>query len=398
VRHKALRSIVVQTKDRDRVFCSRFSVGLAFDSPHVRLVGIINISPTVLFSWSCKKDTMKLLFVLVARVCLYFLWLGGCPSSRSVAAASRTSSDASSSPVRNLEPSLAASQASATAIAFRFQQEAILLVLRSPAANIYRPPLAPTTLSSSGDEASSSSWRGEILSELRVTPVGQQYHTSCLVHFAPAWISLGPHSLCAMTGLASDVEHLVRVLQKDVDTHYNVFDQPMTTHSMVTEGLASTMTNECLSGRRPFGVQGLLIGADDVDPKRTFCVYTIDPSGAWQSWGSGITAIGKYAKIVQEQLARKRQTPITGALTQPKSLREALEHVLDCWVKTCKSQNAIMRVEEEDYQVLVLHKSTGNGRSSAGDADCQLYVVDDDEVRKIVSERMKALTVEAQGS
>ena len=336
---------------------------------------------------------MKLLFFLVARLCLYFLLLGGCPSSRSVATASSTSSDASSSPVRNFEPSLAASQASATAIAFRYQQDSILLVLRSPAANIYRPPLTTTTLSASGDDAS---WRGEILSDLRVTPIRQQSHTSFLVHFAPSWVSLGPYSLCAMTGLASDVEHLVRVLQKDVDAHYNVYDRHMTTHSMVTEGLASTMTNECLSGRRPFGVQGLLIGADDVDSNRTFCVYTIDPSGAWQSWGSGITAIGKYAKIVQEQLAKKRQ--ITSALTQPKSLREALEHVLDCWVETCMSQNVVMRQEEEDYQVLVLHKNTGSYRSSAGDADCQLYMVDDDEVRKIVSERMNARSVKSQGS
>jgi 20S proteasome alpha/beta subunit len=133
-----------------------------------------------------------------------------------------------------------------------------------------------------------------------------------------------------------------------------------------------------------------------VDSNRTFCVYTIDPSGAWQSWGSGITAIGKYAKIVQEQLAKKRQ--INSALTQPKSLREALEHVLDCWVETCMSQNVVMRQEEEDYQVLVLHKNTGSYRSSAGDVDCQLYMVDDDEVRKIVSERMNALSVKSQGS
>lgn len=288
----------------------------------------------------------------LTRVCVFLLWL------LSTTCQSSSSAPDSISPIRDFEPSLVASAASATAIAMKYQNFMILLV-RSPASRVYRPSLM-------SEEAGEP--LVQELSGLRVSQIKRS-----TVQFAPSWISLGPNSVCAMTGLASDVEHLCRVTQKEVDSHWNVFDRHMTTHS-ITLGLADTMASETLAGSRPYGVQCLLLGGDDIDPKRIFGVYTIDPSGVWQSWG-GITAVGKYAKNVREALAKKRCQP-----PPPQTLRQAVEQVIDCWMEACKSQNANVRnADDDDYQVILLEKK------DTSDA-WQIYMVNEDELKGLVEE------------
>lgn len=211
----------------------------------------------------------------------------------------------------------------------------------------------------------------ELLQEISDLPVLPIPKSTVPVQFAPSWFAIGPHSLCAMTGLASDVEHLCRVLQKQVDGHWNIFDTHATTHSM-TMRLADKFQQETFAGSRPFGVQCLLVGGDDYDPERTFCTYTIDPSGAWQSWG-GTTAIGKYASTMRDELAKKRTTP-------PTSLKDALRQIIDCWMETCKKQNVNLHAED-DYEVLVLRKEEGVSK---------IYVVEDEMVHSIVEEAVTA--------
>ena len=193
-----------------------------------------------------------------------------------------------------------------------------------------------------------------------------------------------------MTGLASDVEHLCRVLQKQVDAHWNIFDQPLTTHSM-TLGLAeyfclqtTTFAGGGSSQGRPFGVQCLLVGGDDHgDQERTvFGVYSIDPSGAWQSWG-GTTAIGKYAKTVREELVKKRKSKKLILPASSLSLKEGLEQIVDCWMKTCKKQNVQFQ-SNEDYQVLVIRKK------QKAESSCKVYVVQEDDVQAIVDQAVTA--------
>ncbi len=208
----------------------------------------------------------------------------------------------------------------------------------------------------------------EEISDLQVTPIQKMS-----AQFAPPWLSIGPNSFCAMTGLAYDVEHLCRVLQKQVDAEWNIYDKHSTTHG-ITMRLADTFQQETFLGSRPFGVQCLLVGGDDYDQERTFCVYTIDPSGAWQSWG-GTSAIGKYAQSVREELAKKRTTP-------PTTLKNALKQIVDCWIETCKKQNVNLNAEDE-YQVFVIRKENSVSK---------IYVVDDEVVHTIVQE-----TAAAQG-
>jgi 20S proteasome alpha/beta subunit len=269
--------------------------------------------------------------------------------------ASTRDSSGVSAPVRHFEPSWAASGAQGTAVALRVE-DSVLVFLRSPASNIWRP------------SSKSPQSPEEMIAGLRVTPI-----QPAQAQFAPSWLSVGPNSFCAMTGLASDVEHLSRVLQKQVDAHWNIYDKHLTTHSM-TMGLAETFQQATFSGSRPFGVQVLLVGGDDYDEERTFCVYSIDPSGTWQSWG-GTTAIGKYAKSVREELAKKRRI-------KPTSLKEALEQIVDCWMETCKNQNINLH-SSDDYQVLVLRKQKGDTR-------CKVYVVEEEDVQTIVDHALAA--------
>lgn len=110
----------------------------------------------------------------------------------------------------------------------------------------------------------------------------------------------------------------------------------------------------------------MLVGTDDIDTSRTFCVYTMDPSGAWQSWG-GTTAIGRYAETLRAELAKRRESP-------PTDLRGALEQILASWKESCKLQNSKFHTDD-DYQVLVFYKRRGE------ESECQLYMVDDDDIR-----------------
>lgn len=114
------------------------------------------------------------------------------------------------------------------------------------------------------------------------------------------------------------------------------------------------------------------MGGDDIDPSRGFCIYSVDPSGGWQSWGQG-TAIGKFAAQARKQIAKKRKT-------KPENMKEALSELIESWIQTCKAENVNLQ-QEEEYQALII-KESGNG--------CNLFVVDKEKVLDIVSHRMAA--------
>eukprot|EP00980_Cylindrotheca_fusiformis_P023613 scaffold10671_cov131-Cylindrotheca_fusiformis.AAC.11 len=175
-----------------------------------------------------------------------------------------------------------------------------------------------------------------------------------------------------MTGLASDVEHLARILQRQADDHFNVYDKSMTTHSM-TERLSSVLQQAAQAkGGRPFGVQALLVGVDDINPARGLCIYSVDPSGSWQSWGSG-TAIGKYAPELRKEIARKQKN-------SPENLESALSCLIGCWINVCKSENINLQ-STEDYEALVLHRNHETD-------ECCLYSVDNSQIQDIVTKEL----------
>lgn len=252
-----------------------------------------------------------------------------------------------SSPFRQFEPSWVASAAQGTVMVTTVK-DSLVICVRSPSSDIWKP-----------DPAVPSGGQGfvDTLDGIAVTPVD-----SSVVQFAPSWLQLGPNSLCFMTGLASDVEHLSRVLQQKVETHSNLYDKSISTHALAT-AFSKILIRPTIAGGRPYAIQSLLVGTDDIDADQVFGVYSLDPSGAWQSWG-GTTAIGKYAKTLRTRLAKERNQ------STKRTVPEAIRYLLDAWTKTCSDQGISLSDANDDCQIFVLRK---NG----------FYQVDEKEARRI---------------
>jgi len=259
-------------------------------------------------------------------------------------------------PIPRWQESWTASQAHGTAMAMTVQ-DYLVLFLRSPSTDVYKPTFSTKDVTELGG--------------LSVEKIEEEEQHASL-QYAPSWFPIGSHTICAMTGLALDVEHICRILQKKVDDHFFVYQTPMTTHAM-TQKVASILQNECLlKGSRPYGIQCMLVGCDDIDPSDGgLCIYTMDPTGSWQSWGRA-TAIGKFGTDVRSILARKlRSSSIT-------ELDAAVECLLGSWKETCKEQG-IDEKDKEDYEVLILQRDIKNSRKSS------LFRVSTNEVDRITN-------------
>uniref|UniRef100_A0A7S4JFZ6 Uncharacterized protein n=1 Tax=Odontella aurita TaxID=265563 RepID=A0A7S4JFZ6_9STRA len=123
--------------------------------------------------------------------------------------------------------------------------------------------------------------------------------------------------VCALTGFASDVRHLVRVAAREVsDREFIYGGAPPSVHYVVRDVLASRVRGAAFAASgRPFGVQALVVGnrfapgnriavEEDSGPGsgNTLQLYTIDPAGGWRHWGGGGTAVGRKADIVRRKL------------------------------------------------------------------------------------------------
>jgi 20S proteasome alpha/beta subunit len=259
-------------------------------------------------------------------------------------------------PIPRWQESWTASQAHGTAMAM-VVQDCLILFLRSPSTDVYKPTFSnPDVIDFNG---------------LRVERIGGE-HQHASMQYAPSWFPIGSHGICAMTGLALDVEHICRVLQKKVDDYFFVYQTSMTTHAM-TQKVASVLQNECLlKGSRPYGVQCMFVGCDDIDPRDGgLCIYSIDPTGTWQSWGRA-TAIGKFGQDVRRILAKKLQS--SPSITE---LDTAVECLLGSWKETCKDLG-IDKNDEEVCEVLILQKDQKNSRKSC------LFRVSTEEVDRIM--------------
>lgn len=297
--------------------------------------------------------------------CLLLLLLGLSLSFRSVLSSSRLSSSGGNTlptPIPRWQESWTASQAHGTALAM-VVKDCLVIFLRSPSTNVYRPFLP------SNEE--STEVYGLALEQI------EQEHLQTFLSFAPQWFPVGSDTLCSMTGLGLDVEHICRVLQKRVEDHRFVYQTSMTTHSMV-QAVASVLQKECLlKGSRPYGVQCLLVGCDDIESNGNSrggpCLYSIDPTGSWQSWGRA-TAIGKFGTDVRRILAKK----LKGSPSSTETLEKAVECLFECWKETCKDQGIGDTNDKDDCEVLVLRKDENNRQKTC------LYRVSAEEIDRIM--------------
>lgn len=111
------------------------------------------------------------------------------------------------------------------------------------------------------------------------------------------WSDIGSKAVIFMTGLASDVDYLLRVLLEHVESDRILFDQSRCTPAIsVVQKLTNQIQNEAkYKSGRPFGVQGLVLGQNS---RGTTSLFTVDPSGSYRSWGCA-TAIGRNASAVR---------------------------------------------------------------------------------------------------
>jgi 20S proteasome alpha/beta subunit len=300
---------------------------------------------------------------------LVVILIGLCDQSASSSTNGSSRSEFRLSPISNWQASWTASQAQGTVMAM-IAQDCIVIVLRSPATNVHKP-----TWSIEENQ------QGVLLDGILVRRIAVEQarfsNVSPMVCYAPSLITVGPQSLCAMSGLALDVEHLCRRLQQYADDHYNVFQTSLTSYAL-TEKLAKTFQNVCMyHDSRPYGVQALIVGCDDIDHEKGWCLYSVDPSGSWQSWGKA-TAIGKYGRDIRTLLGKKLKSMSHMALSSI-GIRQVVTQLMECWKETCKQENINTKIRE-DWEVLILRKDPENSSKSC------LFCVPTEEIGQILDE------------
>jgi 20S proteasome alpha/beta subunit len=128
------------------------------------------------------------------------------------------------------------------------------------------------------------------------------------------WAWMPPAVLVAMTGLASDVDHLLSTLQNEWDSHaatYEGSDNALSPLRVTTVTLAQALYGAAqgAEGGRPYGVQCLVVGpmpsrgngASAARKRPPFGLFTLDPGGGYRHWGVA-TAIGRGADRVRRNV------------------------------------------------------------------------------------------------
>jgi len=257
---------------------------------------------------------------------------------------SSASGGLSVSPIEHLEASVAASSAHASVAAVRSLQdneEYVVIVTFKPSAK----SILQQRQSQVNKKLTQQSRFGLKLSRLDDT--------------APAafnrWTQLGGSSMCAMTGFASDVQHLTGVTLNQVESHQALYSHAMSVESIVRQ-LALVVQRAARSqGGRPFGVQALIVG---LDVKGKFQLYTVDPTGGWLHYGGGATAVGRGAQDVRALLYTALKS---AASTRDDDSSEALRVAISSLIgKSLKDDD-----KNEDYSskleaLLVWKSETGS--------------------------------------
>jgi 20S proteasome alpha/beta subunit len=226
------------------------------------------------------------------------------------------------SPIENFGASWAASSVQGTTIAIPVKLkesgngeddrscDAVVMILRSTAVSA----LGSRRIPAAGVDNSPGTLIDGGLRVLQPT-----YHSSDSLtanQSSQRWTFLGSTAICSMTGFASDIDYLTRMLQNRMDNHRFTYEgtsssssSPMLTLQLV-QTLAERLQEACQwQNGRPYGVQALVIGHDrrsritaaGINPAPSLRIFSLDPSGGYLHWSSG-TAIGRSAVNVRKQL------------------------------------------------------------------------------------------------
>jgi len=220
---------------------------------------------------------------------------------------------------------------------------------------------------------------------------------------------LGESVVCAATGFAPDVRHVMRVVARSEsqNQHYlakhSYRDAPVDVHSMVRDTLAERLRVAALSdGGRPLGVQCLVVGCGRRTPHHeTTCwnLHVVDPTGHWRHYGGGATAIGKHASLIRTKLhsllygtaattpssnemntgGMTATTPIMEVSTPKDALDVAMQALLEATTTREELNKKEPSLSDRSYTALVLSRDRNNNNNNS---HCTFAAFHPDCIRK----------------
>jgi 20S proteasome alpha/beta subunit len=304
---------------------------------------------------------------------------------RGVQGSSNSIASAQTSPIRNWDPSWAASSAQGTVVAVSYVRKVtpdkdghgVVVLMRSPTARKDAPSSTSTSTSipsNKGDGATSTT--AVTVDGLTVFPHATNIMTAA--DSSRRWTPIGSTAICCMTGLASDIDYLSRTLQKQANVHRTVYESnhPQATLKVVKNLAAMLQDAVQYKEGRPFGVQALVVGLDRTQSsssKSRLNLFSLDPSGGFRHWGSA-TAIGRGAQQVRKHLyeslvvSSKSKKEDEVSSNGKKALEDALRACLTAM------REASHNLDSDQYQAIFVW--------TEGDGQMRVATIDPDQVHE----------------
>lgn len=308
------------------------------------------------------------------------------------------------SPIQQLEPSLAASQAQGTAVAVSCK-DCVVLLTRSPQSSetsfLYAQSSSESSLSSTTPSQTKSpvsntdneTNKAETMWGIRIASTSAsgsneaKLKTQC--------IRLGPSAVCCMTGFLPDVQHLTRVASKTIESHLALYANKPPPVSKIVRSMAGRLDRAArIEGSRPLGVQVLLLGVNpklnaadvvgnpnaNTNTNNNVLVYTLDPTGGWKHCLTS-TAVGRHAQGIRPLLLEQRQrqepesengkressstTSSDSACSSSDSDDDDAQSALDMAMKALLQGAQVKQDDTAVYDALLVWPSSTSGRTNA---------------------------------
>jgi len=239
------------------------------------------------------------------------------------------------SPIRNLEPSLEASQAHSTLVAVSTTKGNIAVVLvtrQSSSMDKYDHDHSSSSTSTTTEQHNGL----EQMTEKYGIPImtSSSHDRSSIressIQSQTTWTRVGSSCMMGMTGFLPDILHLTKYISRSQDSFVQVYNQPSPSSSFKLVSILSQKLDMSTrdEGSRPYGVQVLFIMAEetqennDKNPnsgskenasgtkkkKNALSLVTLDPTGVWRHHAKGRAVVGRYTSLIRPLLWGKSST------------------------------------------------------------------------------------------
>jgi 20S proteasome alpha/beta subunit len=282
--------------------------------------------------------------------------------------------DKVTSPIKNLESSLAASAAKSTVIAVKNSpMDCVILLCTSDSRTRSKLTVLPTP--------------SEIIQMSGIHL--NRYEDDTFLSHSSRWSLLSPTCFGIMTGFSPDISHLTKVAAKLSASHEALQSQPLPIFKLV-RSMSSLLQRETQrEGARPYGIQALWIGWDSPQ-RKDLQLYTCDPTGMHRHISGGIAVIGRRSGedirsiIMESTLEVDTNSESESTLA---TFQSCLKAMLRCsgndWLPSISELKKKSSIDEYDiaahWEGIFLHKSPTTG-------DLEANVINADFLRKVFRE------------